>query len=60
MKQFNNALNIDGERFQNIVSTFSGSLYENIKANVFQWPQIRTLVRDDEFVGKIINKERTI
>ena len=36
-----------------------GLLFEKIKADVFNGPQIRALVRDQEFARKMNDKERT-
>ena len=58
MKQFVKALNKDGECFQYIVSAFSSLSIEKIKAGVFDGPQIRALLRDEEFVKKMIDKEK--
>lgn len=58
MKQFVKALNTDGECFQYIVSTFPALSIEKTKAGVFDGPQIRTLVRDQEFVKKMTDKEK--
>ena len=52
------ALDSDGECFQHIVSAFPKLLFDKIKASVFDGPQIRTLLRDEEFVNKINDKER--
>ena len=58
MKQFVRALNTDGECFQHIVSALPASSFEKIKAGVFDGPQIRALVRDQDFVRKMDDKER--
>ena len=59
MKQFVKALSLDSECFQHLVYAFPGLSYEKIKAGVFDGPQIRTLVRDQEFVQKMNAKEKT-
>ena len=59
MKQFVKALNTDGECFQHIFSVLPGLSFEKIKAGVFNGPQIRALVRDQEFARKMNDKERT-
>lgn len=59
MKQFVKALNIENECFQYIVSSFPALSYEKIKAGVFDGPQIRALVRDQEFVTKMNEKEKS-
>ena len=58
MKQFVKALCTDGDCFQHIVSSFPGLSFEKINAGVFDGPQIRTLVRDKEFVQKMNDKEK--
>ena len=50
MKQFVKALNKDGSCFLYICRSFPGLSYEKLKAGVFDGPQIRTLIRDKEFV----------
>ena len=59
MKQFVKALHTDGECFQHIFSLLPGLSFEKIKAGVFNGPQIRALVRDQEFARKVNDKERT-
>ena len=58
MKQFMKTLDCDGECFQPIVYAFPKLLFDKIKAGVFDGPQIRTLVRNEEFVNKINDKEK--
>ncbi len=58
MKQFVKALSTEGECFQHIVSAFPALSFEKIKAGVFDGSQIRALVRDDEFVRKMDDKEK--
>lgn len=58
MKQFVKALNHEGKCFKYIVSAFPALSFEKIKAGVFDGPQIRTLVRDEEFVKKMNKKEK--
>lgn len=58
MKQFVKALNSEGNCFQHIVSAFPSLSFEKIKAGVFDGPQIRALVRDEEFVRKMDEKEK--
>ena len=59
MKQFVKALDTDGECFHHIFSVFPGLSFEKIKAGVFDRPQIRALVRYQEFARKMNDKERT-
>ena len=58
MKQFVKALDSDGECFQHIFSAFSKLSFDKTKAGVFDGAQICTLVRDEEFVNKINEKEK--
>ena len=58
MKQFVKALHLDGECFQHILRTFPRLSSEKIKAGVFDGPQIRTLVRDQNFVQAMNDKEK--
>lgn len=58
MKQFVKAFSTDGECFQHVVSAFPALSFEKIKAGVFDGPQIRALVRDEEFVRKMNDKEK--
>ena len=58
MKQFVRALNNDGESFQHIVLVLPALSFENIKAGVFNGPQIRALVWDQDLVRKMKDKER--
>lgn len=54
-KQFVSALNTEVKSFRHIA--LPASSFENIKAGVFEGPQIHALVRYQDFLGKI-NKER--
>ena len=58
MKQLVKALRLDSECFYHLVYTFPALTYEKIKAGVFHEPQIRTLVRDQEFFKKMNAKEK--
>ena len=58
MKQFIRALNNDGECFQHTVSVLPALSFEKIKVGVFDGPHIRALVRDQDFVRKMNDKER--
>ena len=58
MKQFVQALHLDGKYFQHILRTFAGLSYEKIKAGVFDGSQICTLVRDQAFVQTMNDKEK--
>ena len=50
IKQFVKALDRSGDCFGYMCSTFPGLSYEKKKAGIFDWPQIRTLLRDQYFV----------
>ncbi|KAI6648326.1 hypothetical protein LOD99_12135 [Oopsacas minuta] len=53
MKLFVKALNPDNESFHHLVYTFPALSYDKIKAGVFDGPQIRTLIRDKNFIQKM-------
>ena len=57
MKQFVKTLDSDSECFQHIVSAFPKLSFDKIKVGVFDGPQIRTLVRNEEFINKMNDKE---
>ena len=57
MKQFLKAQETEGERFQHIITVLPGLSFE-IRVGVFDGPQIRTLIRDDQFVAKMVASER--
>ncbi len=58
MKQFVKALNKEGNCFQYICSAFPGLSYEKVKAGVFDGPQIRQLVKDQNFVASMTAVEK--
>ena len=58
MKQFVKALETEGECFQHIITALPCLSFEKIRAGVFDGPQIRTLIRDDQFVAKMTALER--
>ena len=58
MKQFVKALETEGECFQHIITALPGLLFEKIRAGVFDGLQIRTIIRDDQFVAKMTTLER--
>ena len=58
MKQFVKALETEGECFQHIITALPGLSFEKIRAGVFDDKQIRTLIRDDQFVAKMTGLER--
>ena len=51
MKQFVKALETEGECFQHIITALPELSFEKIRAGVFDGPQIRTLILDDQFVA---------
>ena len=59
MKQFFKALETEGECFQHIITVLPGLSFENIRADVFDGSQIRTLIHDDQFVAKMTALERS-
>ena len=57
MKQFVKALDNNGECFSYICSTFPGLSEEKKKAGIFDGPQIRTLMRDPNFITSMNETE---
>ena len=49
MKQFTRALDKDGRCFNYLRRAFPGLTIENLKAGIFDGPQIRQLIKDTEF-----------
>ena len=49
--QFVKSLYKEGECFKNICRTFQSVTNEKIKAGVFDGPQIRKLMNDEDFIG---------
>ena len=58
MKQFIKALKTEGEGFQHIITALPRLSFEKIRAGVLDGPQIRTLIRDDQFIAKMTALER--
>ena len=50
IKQYVKALDKDGGCFQHICNKFPGLSYQKAKAGIFDGPQIRTLVKDINFI----------
>ena len=50
MKEFVKALNTEENRYQYIFLAFPGLSYEKVKAGVFDGPQIRQLIKDQNFI----------
>ena len=57
MKQFVEALDKEGECFKYLCTKFSGLSYEKIKAEIFDGPQIRHLLKDPEFISAMKKEE---
>ncbi|KAI6653887.1 hypothetical protein LOD99_3063 [Oopsacas minuta] len=51
MKQFIKALNKDGTCFNYLCSVYRGLSIEKLKAGIFDGPQIRKLIKDEEFAS---------
>ena len=49
MKQFVKALSKEGECFKYIFTKFPGLTIEKLKSGIFDGPQIRKLINDQEF-----------
>ena len=58
MKQFVKTLETEGECFQHIITALPGLSFEKIRAGVFDGPQIRTLIHDDQFVAQMTALEK--
>ena len=58
MKQFVKALNKDGSCFQYICKKFKGISIEKLKNGVFEGPDIRTLIKDANFVSSMNETEK--
>ena len=50
MKEFVKALNTEENRYQYIFLAFPGLSYEKVKTGVFDGPQIRQLIKDQNFI----------
>ena len=57
MKQYVKALDTDGACFQYIYSTFPQLSFEKIKGGIFDGPQIRTLMKDVNFIQSMNETE---
>ena len=57
MKQFVKALSTDGDCLKYIILTFPGLSIEKIKTSVFNGPQIRQLIKDEQFTGTMSDLE---
>ena len=51
MKQFVKGLSTDGDCLKYIILTFPGLSIEKIKTGLFNGPQIRQLIKDEQFTG---------
>ena len=57
MKQFVKALDKEGECFKYLCTKFSRLSYEKIKAGIFNGPQIKHLLKDQEFISTMKREE---
>lgn len=57
IKQFVKALDTNGDCFKYICQTFPGLSTEKLKAGVFDGPQIRTLINNDDFTNHMTQVE---
>ena len=57
MKQFVKALSKEGERFRYFRSSFVGLSEEKLKAGIFDGPQTRQLINDDDFINSMSEPE---
>ena len=57
MKQFVKALDKEGECFKYLCTKFSRLSYEKIKAGIFDEPQIRHLLKNQEFISTMKREE---
>jgi len=58
MKQFVKALNKEGECFEYLEIKFPRISVAKLKEGIFNGPQIRTLLKDEAFVGTMNNEEK--
>ena len=58
MKQFVKALNVEGDCFQFICTTFPGLSYDKIKAGVFDGTQIKKLMKCQNFSSSMTDVEK--
>ena len=58
MEQFTKALRKDGECFQNFRSKFPKLTDAKINEGVFLGPDIRTLMKDEQFVSTMMSVEK--
>ncbi|GBM30356.1 hypothetical protein AVEN_21475-1 [Araneus ventricosus] len=58
MKQFVKPLPIEGDCFKYLISAFPSLSFEKIKANVFDGPQIRQLVKDEYFIVTVTELQK--
>lgn len=57
IKQFIKALDKEGECFKYLSTKFTRLSYEKIKARIFDGPQIRNLLKDQEFISTMKREE---
>lgn len=58
MKQFVKALNKDGDCFRYISRKFQNLSWEKLKAGIFDGPQIKRLIKDENFSSSMTDIER--
>ena len=58
MKQFDKALNVEGDCFQFICITFSGLSYDKIKARVLDGMQIKKSIKFKNFSSSMTKVEK--
>ena len=57
MKQFVKALDHDSDCFKYISAAFPGLKEEKKKGGIFDWPQIRKLMKDSQFISSMSAEE---
>ena len=60
MKQFVKALDRDGTCFRYLYSAFPGMSMEKIKAEIFNGPQIRQLMKDSHFARQMAERNQRL
>ncbi|KAF2367923.1 hypothetical protein FHG87_001323 [Trinorchestia longiramus] len=58
MKQFVKALLTDGDCFKYTILQFPGLSFEKIKAGVFVGPQMRQVIKDEQFIGTMSDLDK--
>ena len=60
MKQFVKALNRDGTCFRCLCNTFLGMSMKKIKAEIFNGPQMRQLMKDSHFASQATERNQRL